>query len=389
MARLPLYATTTRGTEAFLAQEIERCGAKRIRQDRGGVRFMADLDEALRICLWSRIAMRILYPLGSFEVEGQQGLYDATAEVPWEEWLSPKTTFAVEATLKESEHTHSGFVALKIKDAIVDRLRDKCGTRPNVDTRNPDFQIVAHLAKNTLSLSLDLCGDPLSSRGYRVQPTAAPLKQTLAAAMLMACNYEGDEPLVDPMCGSGTIAIEAALIATRRAPNRERSFAIETWPAYAERVKSLLAELRREAEAQVRPLPFPIFARDRDEDALDAAKKNIKAAGLSKLITVEEADALKSPPPTGPAGLVISNPPYGDRIGTGGQKGMKSFYFALGNAMAEWTGWRVAMLAGNPGFESAFHRRPSKRLELFNGAIECELLQYAARLSADSRGATE
>jgi putative N6-adenine-specific DNA methylase len=378
MARLPLYATAARGTEPFLAKEIEACGGRRIRQDRGGVRFMADIDEGLRVCLHSRIAMRVLYPLGSFEVEGANGLYDAASEVEWEEWLTAQTTFAVEATLRDTEHTHSGFVALKLKDAIVDRLREKLGARPDVDTRDPIVRVVAHLSGKTLSLSLDLCGTPLFKRGERRAQTQAPMKETLAAAVLMASGYTGEEAVADPMCGSGTLVIEAARMATNRAPGLKRSFAIERWPELKDRAKPLLDDLRREAEAAIRPAPFPLFARDRDPDALAAARKNILSVGLAGCIQLEESDVLKADPPDCAGGLLVSNPPYGERLGTGGQKGMKSFFFALGEALGRWEGWRLALLAGNPAFESAFHRRPNARHELWNGAIECELLGYAA-----------
>src|SRR3990167_7204426 len=145
--RLPIFATCTRGTEPFLAQELETLGCKRIRQDRGGVRFIAALDEILTVCLHSRIAMRVLYPLGEFQSVGAEGLYEAALQVPWEDWITPKMTFAVEATLKDSEHTHTGFVALKLKDAIVDRLRKKFGSRPDVDSHDPTVSVVAHLHK--------------------------------------------------------------------------------------------------------------------------------------------------------------------------------------------------------------------------------------------------
>lgn len=373
--RLPLFATCTRGTEPFLAKELEALGCKRIRQDRGGVRFMAALDEILRVCLHSRIAMRVLYPLGEFEAHGAEGLYEAALTVPWEEWISMKTTFAVEATLKDSEHTHTGFVALKLKDAIVDRLREKFGARPDVDSHDPTVRVVAHLNKTQLSLSLDLCGEPLFKRGYRIKTTIAPLKETLAAAMLMAADYTGDEPLADPMCGSGTLVIEGAWMAMRRAPGLKRHFALEDWPEFAAKAKPLLDDLRREAVSQQRTLPFQIIARDYNEDALAAVKRNVVAAGLSTVVRIEEADVLRSEPPPGP-GLLISNPPYGERIGEGGQKGMKSFFHSLGKELWKWEGWRMALLAGNPAFESAFGHRPSKRVDLWNGPIACELLMY-------------
>ncbi|MCK8502505.1 MULTISPECIES: THUMP domain-containing class I SAM-dependent RNA methyltransferase [Myxococcus] len=373
--RIALFATTTRGTEDLLADELKELGARRIRQDRGGVRFMASLDEALKVCLWSRIAMRVLYPLGAFEARGAQGLYDAARGVPWEEHLTPTTTFAVDATLKDSEHSHSGFVALKVKDAIVDRMRDVVGTRPDVDTKNPDVSVVAHLSRDTLSLSLDLCGEPLHRRGYRVRPTVAPLKETLAAAILRAARYTGDEALVDPMCGSGTLLIEAGMMARRRAPGLNRDFAVERWPELGARAKELLADLRADARRDERKVEVPLWGFDKDPEALDAAQRNVRAARLSEEITLAEGDATKLPPLPASSGLILTNPPYGDRIGTGGQKGMKSFYYKLGESLRV-PGWRVWVLSGNPAFESAFHARPSARRDLMNGPIDCTLLGY-------------
>jgi len=374
--RLALFATTARGTEELLADELKELGARRIRQDRGGVRFMASLDEALKVCLWSRIAMRVLYPLGEFEARGAEGLYEAVASVPWEEHLTPETTFAVEATLKDSEHSHTGFVALKVKDAVVDRMRDKRGARPDVDPRNPDVGVVAHLVREKLSLSLDLCGEPLHRRGYRVRPTAAPMKETLAAALLRAAGYTGEEALVDPMCGSGTVLIEGGLIARRRAPGIARDFAVEKWPHLGARARELLADMRADARRHERKVAVPILGFDKDPEALEAARRNVKAARLSEEILLSEGDATKLPPLPEPPGLLLTNPPYGDRLGSGGQKGMKSFYFKLGDSLRAQMGWRLFVLSGNEAFESAFHARPSSRRQLWNGPIECTLLGY-------------
>jgi 23S rRNA (guanine2445-N2)-methyltransferase / 23S rRNA (guanine2069-N7)-methyltransferase len=380
--RLPLFATASRGTEELLARELESLGAAKVRQDRGGARFHANIDEALRICLWTRLAMRILYPLGEFEARGADGLYAAVSKIRWDEHLTTQTTFAVEATLRDSEHTHSGFVALKVKDAIVDQLREKFGKRPDVDTHHPDVRIVAHLKKETLNLSLDLAGEPLHRRGYRAETTAAPLKETLAAAMLAAAKYEGNEPFADAMCGSGTLVIEAAWKAMNRAPGLQRSFGVERWPSLGAKAKATLAELKREAKAGERAPAAPLIARDFDDGPLAAASANFRAAGLSSLITLEKADATFDGPPSGAPGLLALNPPYGDRLGGGrGQKGIKSFYFKLGDALAKWNGWRFCVLAGNESFEGAFHARPTDRLTLWNGPIECQLLQYAPRFS--------
>jgi len=375
--RLPLFATASRGTEPLVAAELETLGAKKVRQGRGGVSFMANLDEAMRLIVHSRLAMRVLYPLGEFESSGQEGLYDAASSVPWEDWLTTTSTFAVDATLTNSEHTHSGFVALKIKDGIVDRMRKTKGARPDVDTHSPDVQIVAHLNKNKLSLSLDLCGDSLFKRGYRIKTTPAPLKETLAAAVLMASGYDGSEPLADPMCGSGTIVIEAGYIATNRPPGLKRHFAVERWPSLGEKATALLEEVKLEATAKLRPAPHPILARDRDEEAIEAVKRNVVAAGLSTVVRIEQADAIHTEPPADISpGLICTNPPYGDRLSAGGQKGMKTFYFQLGEGMNHWAGWRMAFLSGNSAFESAFHHRPIKRTPMFNGPIECTLTEY-------------
>ena len=362
--RLPLVATASRGTEPLLAEELSELGAKKVRQERGAVRFAANWREALRILLWSRIAMRLLYPLASAKVHGAQGLYDAARSIAWEEHLSPESTFSVEATLRDSEHTHSGFVALKVKDAIADRMRDRFGRRPNVEPRDPDVSVSVHLAKDQLTVGLDLAGRPLHQRGHRVQPTAAPLKETLSAALLRSARYTGAEPFVDPMCGSGTLVIEAALIAANRAPNLHRTFAVERWPSRALDAQRLLRELREEAAAAERQPAFPILGFDRDADAMKAARRNA-------------ADALHPLPLGGlPPGMLLTNPPYGSRLTAGGQKGMKAFYFKLGESLRQLAGWRVFILAGNPAFESAFHLKPASRRAFWNGPIECRLFGY-------------
>jgi len=377
--RLPLFATAARGTEALLADELEELGAVRIRRDPGGVRFSANLAEALRVCLWTRLAMRVLWPVGEGEAPGADGLYAVAEAVPWEEYLTPDTTFAVEASLQKSEHVHSGFVALKLKDAIVDRMRARAGRRPDVDSRTPDVQVVAHLSGTWLQLSLDLAGEPLNRRGYRVRQTVAPLKETLAAAMLRAARFTGEEAVLDPMCGSGTLLIEAAWMAARRAPSLGRHFAVERWPELGPLARPLLAELRAEAQAHQRPVPIPLWGFDRDEEALGAARANLRAAGLTGTVQLQEGDATRPLPlPPGAHGLLVTNPPYGDRLGTGGQKGMKSFYFQLGEQFDALSGFRAAILSGNPAFESAFHHRPSARLALWNGPIACTLLSYPA-----------
>ena len=381
MERFPLVATASRGTEPIVAEELTKLGARRVRQDRGGVRCMADLEEATRFCVESRVAMRLLLPLGEWDAPGREGLYEAARAVPWEDWLTAETTFAVEASTKNTEHRHTGFVALCIKDGLVDRLRERLGARPNVDSQEPCFRIVAHLTGARLRLSLDLCGSPLAQRGYRVAPVVASMKETLAAAMLVASGYTGEEPFADPLCGAGTLAIEAALIATRRSPGSSRKFAFERWPRFAKTAVPYLAAARGAARARVRAAPCPIIARDYDTEAIQSVHRNAATAGVKQLLTIEEADVFEAGPPSVPPGLLVTNPPYGERLGNG-QKGMKTFYYRLSETLGAWTGWRLAVLAGNRSFEGAFHRQPSARRELWNGPLACELLEYGGTSTA-------
>ncbi|MBX5483658.1 MAG: RNA methyltransferase [Myxococcaceae bacterium] len=378
--RLPLFATCARGTEDLLADELAALGATRLRRDRGGVRFQANLDEALRVTLWTRIAMRVLYPLADLEARTADDVYAAARSVPWEEHLTTSSTFAVDATLRQGESGHSGYLALKVKDALVDRLREKLGARPDVDTRSPDVRIVAHLGRGRLALSLDLAGEALHRRGYRVAPTPAPLKETLAAAILRAGGYTGEEPLVDPMCGSGTLLIEAGWIAQRRAPGLSFPFAVERWPHLGQKAKEILDDLRADAKRNERRAPEPIWGFDKSQEAVDAARRNVSAAKLQATVRIETGDATKPLPMPERPGVIVTNPPYGDRLrSAGGQKGMKTFYYQLGEALGALHGWRLVIFSGNPAFESAFHHRPLRKRKMWNGPIECELIEYPPR----------
>jgi putative N6-adenine-specific DNA methylase len=258
-------------------------------------------------------------------------------------------------------------------------MRQKYGCRPNVDAQNPHLRIIAGLFKNHLHLFLDLAGRPLGRRGYRTQQGAAPLQEGLAAALLFWADYSPEEAFCDPMCGSGTLAIEAALFALGRAPGLLKTMGVERWPHWGPTARPLLEELKKEARAREKPSCPPITARDIDETLLEKARQNAKTAGVYRHIRFELGDATAARPP-GPHGLVGTNPPYGLRLeNEGGQKGMKAFYFKWGEAMQQWSGWRLAILSANKAFESAFHRRPSKRMQLKNGPLDCQLLHYTAK----------
>ena len=227
------YATCPRGAEPALRRELEAIGAKGIRPGQGGARFTGEREIALRGCLDLRTALRVLEPIGDFPAATAEELYEGAAKLPWQDLISPGQTFAVAASGRAPGLTHTHFVELKVKDAIVDALRSRTGARPDVDPKRPDVLVVAHLSRGACSLSLDLAGDLLSDRGYRVQTVEAPLRESLAAAVVLLSGWEGRTELHDPVCGSGTLAIEAALFAAVRAPNEQRTLACEKWPRNA------------------------------------------------------------------------------------------------------------------------------------------------------------
>ena len=367
------FATASAGTEDLLADELRALGLRAVRPGRGGVRFAGGIVDAMRACLWSRIAMRVLLPVGEFPAADAEELYAGARDIRWEEHLDAARTFAVEAVGRSETLGHTHFTALKIKDAVADRLRQRLGARPDVDARDPDVRILAHLAAGRASLAIDLAGAPLFKRGWRLAQTEATLKETLAAAMLRACGYDGTRPLVDPMCGSGTVAIEAALIAQHHAPNAHRRLGVERWRSFDETLRAELRGMRDEARRTVRRGAPPVIARDRDPEAIRAAQVNVKRSGLP--ITVELADA-RELTALDPPGFVVVNPPWGKRLGGGGRRQLKTFFWQLGQAWRGLHGHRIAVLAGGPEFESAFGMRPTSRRPLWNGPVRCMLLTY-------------
>lgn len=367
------FATASAGTEDLLAEELRGIGAYGIRPGKGGVRFVGELEMGLRACLWLRTAMRVLMPLARFPAADAAQLYEGTRAVDWRRWLDVHHSFAVEATGTSDTLRHTHYTALRVKDAIVDQLRDATGGRPSVDATRPDVRVIAHLSHGQCDLSLDLSGEPLFKRGYRLEPTRASLKETLAAAVLLASGYDGERPLIDPMCGSGTIALEAALIAHRRAPGLDRSFGVERWPAFDGELRQALTRLREEAKDTMRRDAPPIFARDRDSEAVAATVTNVRRSQLP--VQVSEGDA-RELNPLDPPGFVVTNPPYGERLEAGGRKTLKTFFWQLGQRWRTFSGHRIAVLAGGPEMESAFGMRPSARRELWNGPIRCTLLRY-------------
>ena len=371
------YATCPRGAEPVLQRELLDLGAKGIRPGQGGVRFTGERETALRSCLDLRTALRVLEPIGEFPAANAEELYEGVAKLPWHELIAPGQTFAVTATGRAPGLTHTHFVELKIKDAVVDSLRARRGARPDVDPRQPDVLVVAHLARGTCTLSLDLAGDLLSNRGYRVRTVEAPLRESLAAAVVFLSRWEGRTPLHDPVCGSGTLAIEAALFAAARAPGERRTLACEKWPRTAAEdaaaLRRIRADLRGRAVCRAAKGLPPVLASDRDAEAVAATRENARAAGVE--VRVSQADA-RTIEPLSPPGQLLLNVPYGERLEAGGRKQLKTFYHQLGTALRRLPGHGAAVLSGSEDFESAFGIRPRARHALWNGPLRATLRLY-------------
>jgi putative N6-adenine-specific DNA methylase len=377
------YATCPRGAEPALCEELAELGAKGIRPSPGLVRFTGPREVALRACLGARCALRILEPIADYACDGPEALYAGARELPWHEWLEPGQTAAVSATGQAPGLTHTGFVGQRIKDAFCDYLRDRRGTRPDIDTRSPDVCVVAHLGRERCSLSLDLAGAMLSDRGYRVATVEAPLREALAAAVVRLSGWDRETPLADPVCGSGTLPIEAALRALGAPLTRPEQLACERWPRTSAEDRPLVARIRAEMQEQARAraergLPA-IAASDKDPAAVEATRRNVQAAGLEQHISVTQADA-RQLLPLGEAGQLLLNVPYGERLQAGGHKGLKSFYHSLGQALRKLSGHRASVLVGSDEFESAFGvRAEASPAELWNGPLRCRLYRYRFR----------
>ncbi len=378
------FATTAKGMEPLLAAELRELGATDVEQRRAGVAFRGALEAAYRACLWSRVANRILLPVTSFDAPTPEALYAGVRAVRWADHIGRGRTVAVDCRLSGSRITHSHYAALKTKDAIVDQLRDQRGARPNVDVRRPDVRVNVSLHADQAVVSIDLSGASQHRRGYRAVGAAAPLKENLAAAILLLADWpararEG-AALIDPMCGSGTITLEAALIAGAVAPGLRRDyFGCTGWRAHD---PALWARLRREAETRaahgLRRLP-PIHGYDADAGAVRAARLNLARAGLTTRVHVERralCDCAPIAARRGEArpGLLITNPPYGERLGEADQLG--ALYEQLGDLLRRrFPGWIGYVLTGAPALARRIGLRPSRRVVLYNGAIECRLLE--------------
>jgi len=369
-----LFATCARRLEPLLAGELRDLGAMDVAEGRGGVHFSGDLATLYRANLWLRTAIRVLVPILEAPVATPDELYDAVQSVDWSAHMTPEHTLAVDCNVRDSQLTHSHYAALRTKDAICDQFVHRTGRRPSVDVETPMLGLNLHIYRNHAILSLDSSGESLHKRGYRPVQTKAPLNEALAAALVLLTGWNGSTALVDPMCGSGTLPIEATWLALHRPPGlTRRRFGFQGWMDFD---IDLWTQLRDQARQNVRKkLPEAVVGSDVRADAIAFARANARAAGVGHLIDFEKRDISDFHPPPGPPGIVISNPPYGERLGE--EKDLRALYTTLGNVCRErCAGWQVFVFTGNARMATLIGLEPVMQVPLFNGKIPCRLLKF-------------
>ena len=366
------FATCPRGLENRLAAELDAAGATQTGIVAGGVAFVGGWETGYRANLWSRIATRILWRVAHGPYGREDDIYRLAHGVPWHEHFAVRRTLRVYMTAIRSPLKSLDFTTLRIKDAVCDRFRAETGARPSVDTAEPNIRIHAFLTEREATLYLDTSGEPLYKRGYKFASVEAPLKENLAAGILQLADWHPGTPLLDPMCGSGTFLIEAAMMAHEIAPGLARKFGFFRFANFdAALWQKLLAEaqMRRKAVA-----PQPIFGSDISQDQIERARQNLAAAGLHESVQLECADLLERAPPAA-AGVLVANPPYGVRLDE--QVQLAGFYPKLGDALKQrFAGWRCHFISADAQLPKRIGLKASKRTPLFNGALECRLYEY-------------
>jgi putative N6-adenine-specific DNA methylase len=367
--QLQFFAPCPRGLEAELAKELAELGAADVAPGSGGVKFGGDIALAWKVNLWSRLAIRVLQQVAEGEYRDEDDLYRATLKLPWPDWFGVDRTIAVRTVAHASPLKSLNFVTLKIKDAVCDRFRQDLEERPNVDAREPDVPILLYLDRTHYTLYIDLSGEPLNRRGYRVEPAPAPLNENLAAGLLKLSGWTPEMPLLDPMMGGGTILLEAALIALNRAPGMKRHFTFEKLISFD---KVEWTRIRKDAQAaESEPRQLPIYGCDIDARMVRAAGLNLKAAGLLDCVTLREGDVTDIPAPA-EHGVIVSNPPYGVRLDSDA-----AFYKDLGDALKQhFTGWTAWLISSDETFPKNIGLAASHRIPLYNGPLECRLYEY-------------
>ncbi|MEE4297501.1 MAG: THUMP domain-containing protein, partial [Wenzhouxiangella sp.] len=383
-----LFATSPRGLEELLAEELRQIGVPQVKVKRGGVEFSGHLEIAYRACLWSRLANRVLLPIEQFEAGDDLALYEGVGRIDWQAHLGPEQTMAVDFTGVRAAITHSRFAEQRIKDAVVDQIRERSGSRPSVDTQAPDLRINVHMVGKDATVAIDLSGESLHRRGYRRQARIAPLKENLAAAMLIRAGWHElatkGGGFVDPMCGSGTLLIEAAWIATDTAPGLLRTrFGFFGWRGHDDDAwKDLIEEALERQERGMRALPA-IVGFDSDDESVTASRNHLRRIGLSDDVAVERRDIAEATAPNGmQSGLVATNPPYGERLAE--RHELVPLYLRLGESLKRhFPGWRAIVLNGAEG---RLGLKPEQSWQFFNGPLECRLELFEIGTQQDTDG---
>ena len=374
-ARLPqqeLIAKTFMGLEPVLAKELRELGANDVQIGRRMVSFTGDKELMYRANFQLHTAIRILKPISHFKAKSADDVYNEVMKIDWTEYLDFDKTFAVDAVVFSEEFRHSKFVSYKVKDAIVDQFREKTGKRPNISVANPDIRLNIHVAEDKCTLSLDSSGESLHRRGYRQETLEAPLNEVLAAGMIMMTGWQGDTDFIDPMCGSGTLLIEAALIAHNMAPGLFRKeYAFEKWADFdAELFDRIYNDCEEHEKEDVK---CHFYGYDIDMKAVNTARRNVQAAGLTKSITIEQQDFKDFQNPKDKC-ILVTNPPYGARISTPDLLGT---YRMIGERLKhEFTGNDAWVLSYREECFDQIGLKPSIKIPLYNGSLECEFRKY-------------
>lgn len=366
------FSPCPRGLEPMLAEELATLGAAAIEPTHGGVGFAGDWRVCYRANLESRLATRVMWRLAQGRYQSEEDIYRLAYGVTWAKWFTADDTIRIYVTAKQSPLKSLEFVTLRIKDAVCDHFRTVTGKRPSVDTANPAVRIHAFLTRDRVTLYLDTSGEPLYKRGFKPAAVEAPLKENLAAGILRLSGWQPDEVLLDPMCGSGTFLIEAAQIALDIAPGLGRDFAFER---FRHLDRAAWASVKQAAEARRQPpRRLKIYGSDIVGEQVRRTRVNLQSAGLGACVNLDRADFLQLEPPAG-EGVLVTNPPYGVRIGEAEE--LAALYPQFGDALKRrWSGWRCYFLSGDTALPKLIGLKASKRTPLFNGALECRLFEY-------------
>lgn len=370
------FATCARGLEPVLAQELTALQASDVQPGRGGVRFAGDGELLYKANLWLRTAVRVLRPLHEAEVSSPDELYDMVRTIDWSQYLTPDHTLAVDCNVRDSNITHSQYAARRVKDAICDQFMEKVNRRPSVDVERPMLGFNLHIHRNVAVLSMDSSWDSLHKRGYRPILNKAPINEALAAGLILHTGWQGDSAFLDPMCGSGTFAIEAAWIALNRPPGLTRKhFGFMGWLDYN---VGLWSALRDDARARIKEkLNFPITGYDIRQDAIDFACTNAKAAGVGHLLDFQKADIADLQMPIDPYGVLMCNPPYGERIGE--DRELRPLYATMGEAIARCRDWDCYVFTSDTSPWRELRLKTKDVRQFWNGTIGCRLMKFQPR----------